>query len=299
MLCTRNDPCITHTHACRKYRQFSTQAGDCEHEDRSVADRDRSEFEPISTTIATVVLPTWNERESVGAVIDDLLSLRCVERVIVVDDDSPDGTAGYVRRAFGGETLRGEVSVIVRPDGDSLSTAVLRGFAEAASSVVVCMDADGQHPASAVPSLVKAVEDGADLAVGSRHTGTGAVDADWPLVRYAMSFGASTLAWAAVPDSRAVQDPMSGMFAIRRSLVEAVRDRLSPEGHKILLELLSECPVDRVAEVPIEFRPREDGESSTDAGEAVRYLRHMGRLAVRARRRRRPRRETRSREVAR
>jgi len=250
-------------------------------------------------TIATVVLPTYNERETVGSVIDELLSLPTVGRIVVVDDDSPDGTAEFVRRAFGGESLRGEVEVIVRPHGDELSTAVLRGFREARSEVVVCMDADGQHPPDAVPELVAAIAGGADVVVGSRHTGSGYVDADWPQMRHVMSIGGSALAWAAVPEARAVQDPMSGMFAIRCSLVTAVDDRLNPAGHKILLELLAQCPVDRVAEVPIRFRPRDAGESKTDASEVLRYVGHMGRLAIRARRRRRPRRETRSREVPR
>jgi len=248
---------------------------------------------------ATIVLPTYCERETVGPVVDDLLSLSCVERVIVVDDDSPDDTAEFVRRAFGGETLRGTVSTIVRPDGGDLSTAVLRGFAEAETDICVCMDADGQHPPAAVPELVAAVGDGADLAVGSRHVGDGLVDADWSRVRDVMSFGASLLAWAAVPESRATQDPMSGCFAVHRPVVEAVRKRLDPAGHKILLELLAQCPVDRVAEVPIRFASREAGESKTDAGECLRYLRHMGDLAVRARQEPRPRRERRRREVGR
>lgn len=248
---------------------------------------------------ATVVLPTYCERSSVGPVLDELLSLHCVERVIVVDDDSPDGTATFVRRAFDRETLRGKVSVIVRPGGDDLASAVCRGFTEADSDVLVCMDADGQHPPGAVPALVAPVAAGTPIAVGSRHAGEGRVDANWSRVREAMSFGGSLLAWAAVPESRATQDPMSGFFAIRSPVFEAARHRLKPTGHKILLELLAQCPIGRVVEVPIRFRPREAGESKTDAAEVLSYLRHMSRLAVRARQRPTVDRERRVREVRR
>jgi dolichol-phosphate mannosyltransferase len=243
---------------------------------------------------ASVVLPTFEERESVGPVIEALQRVPCVAEVVVVDDDSPDGTASYVRRQFD------DVRVIVRPDGNALSTAVLRGFREARddTEVLVCMDADGQHPPSRVRDLVSSVELGADVAVGSRHVAAGAIDADWPRLRYAMSLGGSLVAWAAVPASRATQDPLRGMFAARRPVVEAVDHRLDPEGHKILLEVLAQAPVDRVAEVPIEFAPRDAGESTTDASEVLRYCRHMGRLAVRARDRRRPTRLRSTREVA-
>jgi len=234
----------------------------------------------------SIVLPTYCESDCIEAVLhdlDDALSTGAHE--IVVGDDSPDdATAEAAISANVG------AQVIQRDGGDGLASAVLRGIEASQYSRVVVMDADGQHPPSVVPQLADAL-DVVDVAVGSRHSG-GDNRADWGIKRDAMSFGASAIAWAAVPDSRPLQDPMSGFFAVRREVVEPVRERLRPRGYKILLEILARCPVDSVAEIPFEFETRDAGESNTDWRENVRYLQHMRRLAVASRRKQRPTRAT-------
>lgn len=230
-----------------------------------------------------VVLPTYQEHETIGGVLEDVADrlLRNYE-LIVVDDSPGDRTANAVRDADVDATL-------IRRGASGLGTAVARGIEEATAECVVVMDADGQHPPRQVPTLADHVDAGADMVVGSRHVG-GSNEASWGIGRYLMSAGASALAWALVPDSRPLQDPMSGFFAVRRSQVTPVLDELEPQGYKIALEVLARAPIRTVSEVPIAFQPRSGGESNTDSGEIANYLQHLSTLAVVSRRKQRPRR---------
>jgi len=233
----------------------------------------------------TIVLPTFNEAETAPVVIEQLQDvLEREHEAIVVDDDSPDGTAKVIEELWSDDD---RVRVVKRTEESGLGSAVLRGIREAEHQAVVVLDADGQHPPSVVPSLVAELERGSDVVVGSRHAG-GTIEAEWSRTRYALSFGASLLAWASIPDSRPLQDPMSGCFCVRREVVTAVDGRLNPEGFKILLEILAVAPVDEVAEVPLYFHPRGGGESNIDGEEVSRYLRHLFRLARVSRRKQRP-----------
>lgn len=235
---------------------------------------------------ATIILPTFQEAETVGSTIRELLDALSGNRdsvdICVVDDSPSEETVAAVR-----EIDSEIVSVIHRADGSGLGSAVLRGIKATDGDRIIVMDADGQHPPDVVPAILEALRH-CDVVVGSRHDGSGTIDSDWGLMRYAMSAGASALAWIAVPKARPVQDPMSGMFGVHRATVASVFDRLQPDGHKILLELLAKAPVQRIGEVPIEFRPRDAGESTTDREEMQRFLRHLSRLAIQSRRPSRP-----------
>lgn len=234
-------------------------------------------------TSATVVLPTYEERATAPDVVDALdRRLRPTDEILVVDDSPTGATAEAVQAVDTAADRR----VVRRDAPPDLSQAVLDGFDRARGGRVVVMDADGQHPPDAVPRLVEALS-AADLAVASRHVG-GDVQARWSRWRYLQSFGASVLAWVAVPDARGVDDPMSGMFAVRRGVVDPVRERLDPQGYKLVLELLARCPIDTVAEIPMTFRERRAGASNTDQRQVGRYVAHLARLAVASRTRRRP-----------
>lgn len=237
----------------------------------------------IMTTVS-IILPTYNERQTIRQAVARVRAV--VEpywehEVIVVDDDSPDGTAEYLADVYDeGDGVR----AIVRTGESGLSSAVLRGMDAAKGDAYAVMDADLQHPPSSLPPLLFAVvEQRADVAVGSRHADTGDVAAEWPLWRQVVSYGAATLAKGAVPQARQLTDPMSGFFAVRADVVDAVRPQLRPCGYKILLELLARCPVDRVDEYGYTFREREKGSSNLGPIEYVRYVRHLSRLVVPAR----------------
>jgi dolichol-phosphate mannosyltransferase len=243
----------------------------------------------------SVVVPTFNERENLPRLAEALF--RALDgagvrgELVVVDDDSPDGTAEAALEIAGrdpappqaGEARPGEedrrssggtlhpVHVLVRRGRKGLSSAVLEGVAAARAPVVCVMDADLSHPPEAVPLLYYEVLSGADIAVGSRLVEGGGVE-DWPLGRRLISKGATLLARPLTP----VHDPMSGFFCFRRSLVRGAR--LEPEGYKILLEILARCDIARAVEVPYIFRDRRAGRSKLSGRVMRQYLRHLLRL---------------------
>ncbi|HXZ86565.1 MAG TPA: polyprenol monophosphomannose synthase, partial [Myxococcota bacterium] len=220
----------------------------------------------------SIVVPTLDEAENVDELLRQIFALEgCPPfEVVVVDDDSKDGTAERARAWSASHPVR----VIVRCGARGLAGAVILGAREASADVVVVMDADLSHPVSAIPALARAVLEGrADVAVGSRHTRGGAIRG-WPLHRRIVSRIASSLAW---PIS-AVSDPMSGFFAAPRAALLALGE--APAGFKILLELLSRGGSSlRAVEVPITFTDRVRGESKLGVTEVGQYLARLASFA--------------------
>lgn len=225
----------------------------------------------------TVVVPTYNEREVVPETLrrvnDALAGTGREYELVVVDDDSPDDTVGAVRDASAEVPVR----ALRRRGKRGLATAVVDGVERARHDVIIVMDADLQHPPERVPDLLAAVDDGADVAVGSRYVPGGSVGELSPS-RRAISRAAAVLARAAVPHPavRPLTDPMSGFFAFERRLVEGCE--LRPVGYKILLEVLVRGNPDRVAEVGYGFDQRAGSETSFRAATVGNYLRHLVRL---------------------
>lgn len=225
----------------------------------------------------SVVLPTYNEAETIVDVVEDALAafddqIRAVE-IVVVDDDSPDETWRIAREAYADDD---RVRVIRRTDGQGLSSAVVRGFRESEGRYAVCMDADGQHPADRLDELVDELDAGdADLVVGSRHVDGGEIDG-WPVSRKVTSKVATLLARAFVAPAREITDPMSGFFGVdRETFDDDVLDLADPHGYKILLELAALVPDAEIAEVPITFRARQAGESKLTLDEQLRFVEHI------------------------
>jgi dolichol-phosphate mannosyltransferase len=136
------------------------------------------------------------------------------------------------------------------------------------------MDADLQHPPERLPALLSALEDGVEVALGSRYTAGGTTASRWGLFRWINSRVATLLAR---PFAGGTRDPMSGFFALRRETFERAQ-RLTPLGYKIGLELMCKCRVKRVAEVPIHFGERAGGESKLTVKQQFKYLEHLSRL---------------------
>lgn len=218
----------------------------------------------------TVVVPTFNERETICETIREARHHLPFCEVLVVDDDSPDETWRLVREQFGDVD---RVRVLRRTEDHGLGPAVLDGIHEARAGVCIVMDADGQHPPARLHDLWNGILAGADVAIGSRWIESGGAP-KWSRRRRLVSKGGALLARLSTARAWRVSDPMSGFFAVDRDLVLEADD-LDPEGFKILLEVLSKCDVETVAEVPYKFRPRRAGESNLDGRETVRYLRHM------------------------
>lgn len=229
----------------------------------------------------TVVLPTYNERETVVPAIQQArTSLRdagYAPEVVVVDDDSPDGTHAHVREYYRHEQL---VKVVHRTRESGLASAVARGFRESQGDIYAVMDADLQHPPSRLPDLADAVDGGCDLAVGSRFVQGGGIKDDWPLERRLISRGATWAANWELPAARQLSDPMSGFFAVNSELVDPYEPHLRAPGFKILLEVLARCPIEDVVEIGYQFHKRQAGESGLSSREYIRFVRHLARLSV-------------------
>ena len=220
----------------------------------------------------SVVIPTYNEVENVSnliAQIDRVLQRNTIPgEIIIVDDNSPDGTA---QKAQAAKTVS-ELRVIVRTEERDLSTAVLEGLRQARHDVVVVCDADLSHPPEKIPELAQLVlEHRADMAIGSRYAAGGRVEG-WAWHRKLFSRAAKALARPLVN----VKDPLSGFFAVRKSLLGNAPFR--PEGYKIGLELMVRLNLKNVVEVPILFQDRRFGVSKLGSNMALAYGRHLWRL---------------------
>ena len=214
-----------------------------------------------TTRSVSIVVPTFNEAENIEHVIE-----RCRQamdgmdyELIVVDDDSPDGTWRVAERASA-ETDR--VTVHRRRSERGLGTAVAAGFDRATKEFCVVIDADLQHPPELIPELVNHVTEYVDIVVGSRYQKGGRV-VNWPLSRRLISRGAVGLAKLCIPAARGLNDPLSGFFLVRSSVVDEAS--LDPMGYKILLEVLVECDYSHVVEVPYRFDERQHGTSKLSA----------------------------------
>ncbi|MET0388675.1 MAG: glycosyltransferase, partial [Polyangiales bacterium] len=226
---------------------------------------------PSSLTVS-VVLPTYNEAESLPVMVPRITKALedagIAGEVIVVDDNSPDGTADVAREL----AERYPVRVHKRVTERGLATAVLAGFELSTAELCVVMDADGSHPVDALPGMVRLLlEDKADVVVGSRHV-PGGGSQDWPLFSQFKSKLAASLALGVT----SMTDPTTGFLAARRSLLE--RLKLDPVGWKIVLEIVVKASPVRVAEVPIIFVDRELGVSKQSLGVFVEYLAHLAKL---------------------
>jgi dolichol-phosphate mannosyltransferase len=216
---------------------------------------------------ATVVVPTFNEADNMEPLCRRICAALPEVEIVVVDDASRDGTAARAREL--GKEL--PIRVIERVGERGLSTAVLRGFEEARTDVCVVIDADLSHPPELVPDLVRAVENGAEVAVGSRHVAGGEID-EWPLVRRLASRAGTLLARPLT----SVSDPMSGFFCLRKSRLQGLD--LKPRGFKILLEIVARAGWTRIVEVPIRFEDRREGTSKFGPKERREFLQQVAEL---------------------
>jgi dolichol-phosphate mannosyltransferase len=223
----------------------------------------------------SIIVPTLEEADNLPPLVDRIVAAmgRRAYEIIVVDDDSRDGTAAVCREL----AASCPVSLHTRPrSADGLGGAVLAGFSLACGDVLVVMDADLQHPPEALPALLAPLESGeADFVLGSRHAPGGTVAERWGMLRRLNSRAATLLARPFA--GRSCTDPMSGFFALRRDLL-AGAERLTPLGYKIGLELMCKCRARRVREVPIRFGTRARGRSKLTLAQQFKYLEHLSRL---------------------
>ncbi len=228
-----------------------------------------------------VVVPTYNEAGNISTLADGLAALPLPGlRLLIVDDDSPDGTGRLADELA--LARPGRVDVIHRSAPRGFGLAYKDGFRWAldhGAGVIVQMDADGSHAPKDVPRLVERLAE-FDVAVGSRYVAGGGIDERWGPARFALSRSANLLARAIL--GLKVRDTTSGFKAWRRSALEAVDPGRARSGGFLFLEemaFLCRKLGLRVCEVPIYFAERTAGESKMSLG--VKLEAAAGLLALR------------------
>jgi dolichol-phosphate mannosyltransferase len=222
----------------------------------------------------SIVVPTYKEAsgiEKLIATLDEVFRANNLDgEIVVVDDNSPDGTGAIVDSLAG----RYPVRCLHRPGKMGLSSGVIDGwaFARPESEALGAIDADFSHDVRIIPQMVRALESGEyGLAIGSRYVPGGGI-ANWPRRRKLTSRVAIALAQPLTP----VKDITSGFLLVKRSALDGVE--LDPIGFKIGLEVIVKAHYGRALEVPYVFTDRVSGESKLNQGEILNYLRQLARI---------------------
>ncbi len=218
-----------------------------------------------------VVLPTYNERKNIATMVErlDKALTGIAWEVVIVDDNSPDGTSDEARRL---SLTDPRVRCIERIGRRGLASAAIEGMCSTAAPVVAVMDADHQHDPILLPQMLEAVTSGDyDLAYASRFA-EGASTEEWGRPDRVKASGFANKLANKVTGVQ-LSDPMSGYFMLNADLLRADAHRLSGVGFKILLDILAtvDKPL-RVKELPMNFAARAEGESKLDQTVVFEFL---------------------------
>ena len=220
------------------------------------------------TPEVSIVIPTFNETDNIVELVHSVAkALEDVAwEIIIVDDDSPDGTAGRAKEIAREDS---RIRCLRRVNRRGLAGACIEGMLSSSAPYLVVMDADLQHDASILPKMVDELRTNrADLAIGSRYSGDGSIGEGFSELRAAISRWAIKVARQVLHTD--VQDLMSGYFAIRRDRFDSLAAHLSPAGFKILVDIIASAHGQlRAVELGYTFKQRKAGESKLDARVAV------------------------------
>lgn len=216
-----------------------------------------------------VIIPTYNERENIEAIITTVMELPILFNVLVIDDGSPDGTAEIVKRMMNGK-YKGCIHLIEREGKQGLGTAYIAGFQWAIkhkANYIFEMDADFSHNPKDLLKLYDACAiEGADLAIGSRYV-TGVNVVNWPMGRVLMSYFASKYVRTVLGVK--IHDTTAGFVCYRRKLLETIElDKIRFKGYAFQIEMkftAYKCGA-KITEVPIIFVNRVLGTSKMSGG---------------------------------
>ena len=222
---------------------------------------------------SVVIIPTYNEKENIENIINAVFALPVMFDVLIIDDNSPDGTAAIVERMQ--KQWDGRLHLLKRSGKLGLGTAYIMGFKwclNAGYEFIIEMDADFSHPPKKLLELRQACLDGADVAMGSRYV-SGVNVVNWPMGRVIMSYYAS--AYVRIVTGMNVRDTTAGFVCYRRNVLEAIDlDKIRFKGYAFQIEMkftafkMGCC----IKEVPIIFVNRVLGTSKMNSsifGEAV------------------------------
>jgi dolichol-phosphate mannosyltransferase len=231
----------------------------------------------------SIVIPTYNEAENIVSLIESIkshLGNSTRAEIIVVDDNSPDGTGVIMDDYIKKNTLTQNecilnIRVIHRKQKTGLIQAILEGVSNAKGNQVLIMDADFSHPPETIPKIIETSQKNSDsIVIASRYVSGGSIKG-WSLKRRMLSLGANHIARIGlnVPN---VKDPMSGFFAFPRKLIQ--NTNFNTKGYKILLELLVKERKAKIVEIPYVFTDRKSGKSKMSLGIIFDYLQSVWQL---------------------
>lgn len=232
----------------------------------------------------SVVIPTYNESENILRLITEIeknLPTSHFTEIIIVDDNSPDGTGKLVENYIDKEEAKSKkndssnsssenyrVKIVHRTTKNGLIPAILDGVKQSSGANVLIMDADFSHPPEVIPKMMRELAlNPNSIIIGSRFIDGGRV-VGWPQRRKILSKGASTLARVGLNVKR-VKDPMSGFFALPRELIQNIS--IDTKGYKILLEILVKNKEIPIKEIPYTFTDRQSGKSKMNYNVIVNY----------------------------
>jgi dolichol-phosphate mannosyltransferase len=226
-----------------------------------------------------LIIPTLNEAGNIATLLDRAVAAlgraQLPWEILVVDDESVDGTADIVREYARTNPC---VRLTLRRGERGLAGAITYGWARTDADVIGVIDADLQHPPELLPELLREILAGADIAIASRYIRAHSMDT-WSPVRRLIS-RVSSLASKTVQNPKLkVTDPMSGFFVVRRECINDIS--FQPTGFKLLLEILAKGRISSVKEIPYKFELRQHGKSKANFMTAVHYFSLLWRLAFR------------------
>lgn len=220
---------------------------------------------------AIVIIPTYKERENIRAIIDTVFALPKEFHILIVDDNSPDGTAEIVEELQITYNTQGtRLHLLKRPGKQGLGTAYITGFKfalEKGYEYILEMDADFSHdPKDLVNLYLSCAEHGSDVSIGSRYA-TGVNVVNWPMGRVLLSYFASS--YVRMITSMPIHDTTAGFVCYRRNVLETIAlDQIRFVGYAFQIEMkfLAWKFGFKLTEVPIIFTDRTRGESKMSPG---------------------------------
>jgi len=227
----------------------------------------------------SIIIPTYNESENIIQVLKSIgehLPEDIATEVIVVDDNSPDGTGKIVDDYINDEQNKIEytVDIIHRKTKSGLSSAILDGIEHSSGETIVVMDSDFSHPPKIIPRLIEEIKiSKCDIVIASRFVTGGAIKG-WSIKRKLISKTAKGIAKAGLGVNES--DPMSGFFAFRRKILDGIK--LDAIGYKVLLEILVKTKDIKIKEIPYTFTNRTLGSSKLDSSTMLDYVRAVWKL---------------------
>lgn len=230
----------------------------------------------VYMTEVSIIIPTYNEKGNINILLDRIHnSMNGTDyETVIVDDNSPDGTAGLIDEL----SKKYPVRLIIRKDKRGLASAVVTGLQNAKGNIFIVMDADLQHPPEKIPSFIQEINNGADITIANRYADKDGFDG-LGLHRKIISKCANYPAKILFRKLADINDIQSGFFALKSDVIKGVD--LQPIGYKILLEILILGNYNNVKELSYKFAKRENGKTKLGPKVIVEYLLHISNLAYR------------------